>query len=97
MDCDRVDCQSKIFSSFFRAFLSNEHRVLERDDNTQARASSNVIGCIDIVDAIRQSTTFPSMNDDFNVNVKKQKKMKKKKTRCLRENQRFLRANCARL
>ena len=91
MDCDRVDCQSKIFSSFFRAFLSNEHRVLERDDNTQARASSNVIGCIDIVDAISQSTTFSFMNDDFNANVRN------KKEECLRENQRFLRANCTRL
>lgn len=77
MDCDRVDCQSKIFSSFFRAFLSNEHRVLERDDNTQARASSNVIGCIDIVDAISQSTTFSFMNDDFNANVRNKKRRRK--------------------
>ncbi len=43
-DCDRVDCQSinsvRPFI-FFRAFLSNEHRVLQcddDDDNAQARA-----------------------------------------------------------
>ncbi len=62
MDCQSIDLVRLFF--FFHSFLSNEHRVLQYDDvddNTEARAWSNVIGCIDIADAIRQSATFSSV------------------------------------